>query len=47
MKTVREDEMTQCPVSNNGFGSFWFGMVLVVHGYIDCLASESFIVSFS
>ena len=28
MKTVQGDEMTHCPVSNNGFGSFWFGMVL-------------------
>ena len=37
----------QCPVSNNGFGSFWFGMVLVVHGFINCLALESFVVSFS
>ena len=36
------------PVSNNGFGSFWFGMVLVGHGFINyCLASESFVVSFS
>ena len=36
-----------CPVSNNGFGSFSFGMVLVGHGFINYLASESFVVSFS
>ena len=36
----------QCPVSNNGFGSVWFGMVLVGHGFINCLASESFVVSY-
>ena len=36
-----------CPVSNNGFGSFWFGMILVGHGFINCLASDSFVVSFS
>ena len=36
-----------CPVSNNSFGSFWFSMVLVGHGFINCLASESFVVSFS
>ena len=41
-------EMGHCPVSNNGFGSFWFGVVLVGHGVINCLASESFfVVSFS
>ena len=42
-------EMTSghCPVLNNGLGSFWFSMVQVVHGFIDCLASDSFIVSFS
>ena len=26
---------------------FWFGMVLVGHTFINCLASESFVVSFS
>ena len=36
----------QCPVSNNSFGSFWFSMVLVGTGFINCLASESFVVSF-
>ena len=40
-------EIAHCPVSNNGFGSFWFGMVLVVDGFNDCLALESFVVSFS
>ena len=37
----------QCPVLNNGVGSFWFGMVLVGYGFINCLASESFVVTFS
>ena len=37
----------QCPVSNNGFGSFWFGMVPIGHGSINCLALGSFVVSFS
>ena len=37
----------QCPVSNNGFDSFWIGMVLVDDSFINCLASESFDVSFS
>ena len=36
-----------CPVLNNSFDSFWFSMVLVDHGFINCLASESFVVSFS
>ena len=36
-----------CPVSNNSFGSFWFCMVLVGHGFINHLVSESFVVSFS
>ena len=35
-----------CPVSNYGFDSFWFRMVLVGHGFISYLASESFLVSF-
>ena len=38
---------SQCPVSNNSFGSIWFSMVLVGHGFINCLPSESFVVSFS
>ena len=39
--------MIHCPVSNNSFGSIWFSMVLVGHGFINCLPSESFVVSFS
>ena len=27
-----------CSVSNNGFSSFWFGMILVGHSFINCLA---------
>ena len=38
---------SQCSVLDNSFGSFWFSMVLVGHGFINCLASESFVVSFS
>ena len=37
----------QCQVSNNSFGSFWFSMVLTGQSCINCLASESFVVSFS
>ena len=33
--------------TNNNFGSFWFSMVLVGHCFINCMASESFVVSFS
>ena len=36
----------RCPVSNNSFGSIWFSMVLVGHGFINCMPSESFVVSF-
>ena len=35
------------PVSNNSFGSFRFSMVLVGHGFINCLPSESFVVPYS
>ena len=38
LPTVREDEITQCIVSNNGFLPVWFGMFTVL---------ESFVVSFS
>ena len=33
------------PVSNNSFGLFWFGMVLVGHGVINWGISSSWIVS--
>ena len=33
-------------VSNNGFDSVWFGMVLVGHSFINCLASESLLCPF-
>ena len=29
------------------FGSIWFSRVMVGHGFINCLPSESFVVSFS
>ena len=45
--TTKHSEARKCPVSNNGFGSFLFRMVLVGHGFINCLASESLVVSFS
>ena len=38
---------THCPVSNNSIGSFWISIVLVGHGFINFLASESFVVSLS
>ena len=37
----------ECPVLNNSFGSFWFSIVLVGHGFINSLPSESFVVSFA
>ena len=33
MKGIRPQH---CPVSNNSFGSIWFSMVLVGHGFIVC-----------
>ena len=39
-------EIANCPVSNNSFGLIWFSMGLVGHGFIYCLPSESFVVSF-
>ena len=36
-----------CPVSNNEFLAISFSLVRFSHGFINCLASESFVVSLS
>ena len=47
----RTQQKTQRPdnarIQITVFGSFWFSMVLFGNGFINYLASESFVVSFS